>query len=132
MGRDPLGWIGETEPATPPEKRGEAAVVGMAPRPVAEELEVGEMATAEKPKFLSYEVMTARLRSDQIDFLSALERQIMRSRDQKGERITKNSLLRAAVDLLEAMGVDLQGVGSEDELRERVLGGDRDAPEGRR
>lgn len=115
MGRDPLGWIGGSE--TPPqidEPGSEDVLLETAQ-------EVGERGDAEGPKFLSYEVMTARLRSDQVDFLNALERRVMRSREQKGERITKNSLLRAAVDLLETMDLDLRGIGSEEELRARIL-----------
>ena len=117
MGRDPLGWIGESERVTvTPET------------PVVAEAEVAENRTDDIPKFLSYEVMTARLRSDQVDFLSSLERQIMRSRRHKGERITKNSLLRAAVDLLAILPLDVDEIGSEEELRKRVLAASRREP----
>lgn len=96
--------------------------------PVVAEAEVAENRTDDIPKFLSYEVMTARLRSDQVDFLSSLERQIMRSRRHKGERITKNSLLRAAVDLLAILPLDVDEIGSEEELRKRVLAASRREP----
>jgi hypothetical protein len=120
MGRDPLGWIGESD---------EVAVASEEEAPVsAVKPEVGERGTEEGPKFLSYEVMTARLRSDQVDMLSALERQIMRGRRRKGERITKNSLLRAAVDVLATLQFDVRGIGSEEELRERVLAARRAEP----
>jgi hypothetical protein len=66
--------------------------------------------------------MTARLRSDQVDFLNALERRIMRSRQRKGERITKNSLLRAAVDVLQSLDFEVRDIESEEELVERLLG----------
>ncbi len=118
MGRDPLGWIGAAETvATANDREREESP----PAEPARRDEVGERPGGDGPKFLSYEVMTARLRSDQVDFLNALERRIMRSRDQKGERITKNSLLRAAVDLLETISLDLQEIASEEELRARVL-----------
>lgn len=123
MGRDPLGWIGETESVT--EASAEPGAVASV---TAVQAGVGESGTAEGPKFLSYDVMTARLRSDQVDMLSALERQIMRARRRKGERITKNSLLRAAVDVLAELQFDVRGIGSEDELRQRVLAARRTEP----
>jgi hypothetical protein len=41
-----------------------------------------------------------RLRPDQLDALTALARRLNRERKGKGERITENTLIRWAVDLL--------------------------------
>lgn len=123
MGRDPLGWIGEAESVTEASAEQEAVAPVTTVQPG-----VGESGTEEAPKFLSYEVVTARLRSDQVDMLSELERQIRRARRRKGERITKNSLLRAAVDVLAKLQFDVRGIGSEEELRERVLAARKTEP----
>ena len=113
-----MGWIGGTaetmEGGRVPGNRATVAEAGGE--------EVGEREQGEVPKFLTCEVMTARLRSDQVDFLNALERRIMRSRERKGERITKNSLLRAAVDVLQSLDFEVRDIESEEELVERLLG----------
>jgi hypothetical protein len=122
MGKDPLGWIGEVAETTEGGRLSSPRVAGRAGLVEADVEEVGERGQAEVPKFLTCEVMTARLRSDQVDFLNALERRIMRSRGRKGERITKNSLLRAAVDVLRSLDFEVRDIESEEELVERLLG----------
>ncbi|MEM4670664.1 MAG: hypothetical protein QW650_09135, partial [Thermofilum sp.] len=52
------------------------------------------------PPYLTYVRKECRLRPDQLDALTALARRLNRERRGKGERITENTLIRWAVDLL--------------------------------
>lgn len=52
------------------------------------------------PHWSEYERLEARLRDNQVAKLDVLTRQLNKRRGGAGERITKNSLLRVAVDLL--------------------------------
>ncbi|PRY28585.1 hypothetical protein, partial [Umezawaea tangerina] len=61
-----------------------------------------------------------RFRPDQIDALNRLSRQVMADRQAKGERITPNTLVRLAVDLLLAHADDLRG-DTEDQLRASLI-----------
>lgn len=60
------------------------------------------------PKYLTYVRKECRLRPDQLDALTALARKLNRER-KGGERITENTLIRWAVDLLlnQASHIDL-------------------------
>ncbi len=83
------------------------------------------------PKFETFRVkLTARLNDQQLEFLSGLERQIMRSRSahNRSERITKNSIIRAAINALMEAELDTHEIGSELELEHRVLSALRNAP----
>ena len=60
-----------------------------------------------------------RLRADQLDELARLRRALNRQRGGEGERITENTLIRVAVDLLLTQAGRLRGA-TEDELRESV------------
>jgi hypothetical protein len=55
------------------------------------------------PPYLSYVRKECRLRPDQLDTLTALARRLNRER-RGGERITENTLLRLAADLLLSLG----------------------------
>lgn len=79
-----------------------------------------EVKKSEVPKFKTLEVLTVRLRGDQRDYLDKLSRAITRSREGTGERITKNTLIRVAVDALRMMKIDASNIRSEDELLARV------------
>ena len=59
-----------------------------------------------------------------MDFLSALEREIMKKRTGKNkkERITKNSLIRTALEVLKIIDFDRSEISDEKKLIERVLG----------
>ena len=77
------------EAPTPEEKPGEAPPAQASPpeeRPL--------------PPYLTYVRKECRLRPDQLDALTALARRLNRERKGKGERITENTLIRWAVDLL--------------------------------
>lgn len=67
------------------------------------------------PKYLTLVRKEARLREEQIDALTALARKLNRKR-QGGERLTENTLIRVAVDLLLSHGGELQGT-TEEEIR---------------
>jgi len=71
------------------------------------------------PKFARLTRKEARVREDQYAALSALARTLMRRRKVKDERITENTLIRIAIDLLLAHQDTLRGA-TEDELRESV------------
>src|SRR5664280_2212633 len=70
-----------------------------------------------------------RIRVEQADELARLTRRINRSRRGAGERITDNTLIRVAVDLLLERSAHIAGT-TEDELRESLTstGGDVNRP----
>lgn len=75
------------------------------------------------PKFKTYEVkLSILLRQDQLDHLTNLEWQIMRNRSSanKKERITKNSILRAYIDVLSNLEIDTSEIPDEKELFKRL------------
>lgn len=71
-------------------------------RDVRGRLEVQSAGETERdlPKFARLTRKEARVREDQYRALSALARRLMRRRQAKGERITENTLIRVAIDLL--------------------------------
>jgi hypothetical protein len=114
MGKDPLSWIGEgagTRRAKP--ARAEAPEVEEAPSDVQSQ-------SAQVPKFMTLVPVTARLSEPQVEWLDTVERRIMRSRRRKRERITKNTLLRAAVEVMMALKCDYSEIADEAELVARV------------
>lgn len=72
------------------------------------------------PRYLALVRTEARMREDQAADLAALRRRVMAARTSKQERITENTLLRVAIDLLLAHGDELTG-NTEDELRRSVV-----------
>ena len=75
-------------------------------------------------KFARLTRKDARVRPDQDAALSALAKALMRRRPTKTERITENTLIRVAIDLLLAHADELRG-STEDELRNSVTSGVR-------
>lgn len=67
-----------------------------------------------------YDRLEARLREDQVVQLDALVRRLNKQRSGPGERITKNTLLRVATDLLLAQGDAVTGE-TEAEIRASVI-----------
>jgi len=61
----------------------------------------------------------ARLRPDQFNRLSSITRTLNRARAGKGERITENTLIRVAIDLLLQRETELDG-DTEAALRQSV------------
>jgi len=78
------------EDSAPKEERAEEAPPAQASPPGERPL----------PPYLTYVRKECRLRPDQLDALTALARRLNRERKGKGERITENTLIRWAVDLL--------------------------------
>jgi hypothetical protein len=88
----------------------QTAVVRKPPRPEPDAR--GEQA----PRYLQLVRKESRLRMDQIDALAVLTRQLGRRRTRRGgERLTDNTLIRVAVDLLLERAGQLSG-NTEDEL----------------
>ncbi|GAA4687395.1 hypothetical protein [Frondihabitans cladoniiphilus] len=71
-------------------------------------------------KWLSFERKETRQRPDQIEWIEAKRKDLNAMRGGEGERLTDNTLIRVALDLLMQRGDDLTGT-TEDELR-RSLG----------
>lgn len=78
-----------------------------------------ELQSLEVAKYLKLERKEARLRQNQIDALTDLNRSLNRKRSKKGERLTDNTLIRVAVDLLLSKANQIQG-DTEEELRKSV------------
>lgn len=74
-----------------------------------------EPEVSEVPKYLQLERKEVRLRLDQLDELTSLVRRLNRARKGRGERLTENTLIRVAIDLLLKNADQLQGF-TEDEL----------------
>lgn len=92
------------------------------PKPTAIS-EVKKSPTSEVPKFKTFEVkLSILLREDQLDFLEKFVRNIMISRDSsnKRERITKNTVIRACIDTLKDLDVDINNIPDEETLIQRV------------
>jgi len=71
------------------------------------------------PKWQRLERKELRLRADQLDELARIRRTLNRQREGEGERITENTLIRVAVDILLGRAGELRGT-TEDELRKSV------------
>jgi hypothetical protein len=74
---------------------------------------------SQTPKWQRLERKELRLRADQLDELARLRRVLNRQRGGEGERITENTLIRVAVDMLLGRVDRLRGI-TEDELRKSV------------
>ncbi len=72
------------------------------------------------PRYLELDRKELRIRGDQADDLTALTRRLNRARKSEGERITDNTLIRVAIDLLMRDRGKIQGA-TEAELLESVL-----------
>jgi hypothetical protein len=95
---------------------------GPAPRRVARgPRDAGTAGVTESqiPKWQRLERKELRLRADQLDELARIRRTLNRQRGGEGERITENTLIRVAVDMLLGRAGKLRGT-TEDELRKSV------------
>jgi hypothetical protein len=103
--------VGDTRPQPP-----------AAPARVTESVtpEVPDSVSLEVPRYLTMVRKEARVRADQADALAALRRRLSRTRTERSETLTDNSLIRIAVDLLLSHSDQLHG-NTEDELRESVI-----------
>lgn len=121
LDEEPAKETGAAQPttetrATPQAKTDTTAPVGKKPKgsPVPEEAPI-----AQEPLYLRLERKEARLREDQIADLSAHARRLNRAKAGGGERITENTLIRVAIDLLLTQMSYVQG-RDEAELRNSV------------
>ena len=80
---------------------------------------VTDSVSTEVPKYLTLVRKEARLHSSQLDKLTSLTRSLNRQRKGSGERITENTLIRVAIDLLLERGDELKGT-TERELKKSV------------
>lgn len=92
-----------------------------APQPAAADKPKATRAEPSKPLYLQLARKEARLREDQLEALSVQAKRLQRAKGTAaGERITDNTLIRVAVDLLITRFDDLAGV-TEEELRNSVI-----------
>ncbi|GLZ43505.1 hypothetical protein [Actinokineospora sp. NBRC 105648] len=112
--KNPGTKIPPPPPLTP---RVEDLNVGKEPAPTAGRPRAG---SEDQPRYQQMIRGESRLRPDQVTDLAALRREVARNRRNNGERITDNTLLRLAVDLLIANAHKLVG-DTEDELRVSLL-----------
>ena len=82
------------------------------------------------PKYKTFDVLTLRISSEDFEFLQKLEREIMKSRSKENrkERITKNSIMRAMLACLKNVKFDREDIPDENELRVRMMRGLKDLP----
>lgn len=107
LGVDPLSWIKQTKEDFE----------------TNQEEEKNKTKKSEVPKFETYDVrLTLRLNEDQLDFLSGLEREVMKNRSSKNkkERITKNSIIRAMLENLKYLDFDKKEIPDEKTLQNRI------------
>jgi hypothetical protein len=104
----------EAAPAAAPEKP-EPRRVAPGPR----EAGTAGVTESQVPKWQRLERKELRLRADQLDELARIRRTLNRQRGGEGERITENTLIRVAVDMLLGRAGKLRGT-TEDELRKSV------------
>ena len=71
------------------------------------------------PKYQTLDRKETRLRADQLEALNTVTKGLNRKRRGKGERLTDNTLIRVAVDLLLSRTDELQGI-TEEELRQSL------------
>ena len=121
LGADPLSWIKPTVQVDDKETLKENELdTSMSGTASAETVQTSK--NSRVPKFQTYEIkLTLRLGEDQLEFLSKLEREIMKKRSpaNRKERITKNSILRAMINAARNLDIDTCEIGDETELVNR-------------
>ena len=107
LGVDPLSWIKQSK------------LLDLE----AGEKKPGALPDAVSPKYQSYDVkLTIRISEQQLSYLSNLEREIMKSRskENKKERITKNSIIRVMISVLSDLEFDHSEIPDEEFLFKRM------------
>lgn len=88
--------------------------------PVSNKTETQEFVRASKqPKFKTFDIkLSILLRHDQLEWLSSIERKVMKNRSSKNkkERITKNTIIRACLDLIKELDFDVREIADEAEF----------------
>jgi hypothetical protein len=124
LGADPLSWIKPTIQIDKEPLKEDELDTGIGRTTSAEMVQTSQ--SAKVPKFQTYEIkLTLRLGEDQLEFLSKLEREIMKKRSSanRKERITKNSILRAIINAAKHLNIDTNEIGDEAELIDRFKRG---------
>jgi hypothetical protein len=122
LGVDPLSWIRPTIDIDEEPQKAEDSLTSNTEK--ISSSEISQKEDKKVPKFQTYEVkLTLRLKEDQLEFLSRLEREIMKNRSSvnRRERITKNSIIRAMIDTFGNLSINISEIGSEDELVKRLI-----------
>ena len=90
--------------------------------PKSETSQVPNSRNSQVPKYERMEPWTARVRPGQAEFLQRLAKEIMANREHRQERITKNTVLRAWLTVLEDVhrDLDLTEIPNEGELADRL------------
>jgi len=90
------------------------------PTPVSNKAAIQEFVKPSKqPKFKTFDIkLSILLRQDQLDWLSLIERKTMKNRSSrnKKERITKNTIIRACLDLIKELDFDVREISDEAEF----------------
>jgi len=116
-GNRPDLLIGGDNPPKPAQaKAAPAPAVRVAPVKAAS----APKAKGSKAKYAQLTRIDVRLRDDQVDFLTNLELKLRR-RDSREERITKASIVRAIIDVLPHLDLDLNGAVDEESLRVQIF-----------
>ena len=89
------------------------------PVPKIQSIELTESDSSILPKYKTLDRKETRLRADQLEALNTVTKGLNRKRRGKGERLTDNTLIRVAVDLLLSRADELQGM-TEEELRQSL------------
>ena len=120
------GDIAVAGPAAPPvEKAAPAASPTVAAAPAAPVSVLaappadGPQDVRSVPRWLTYERKETRIRPDQLEWVEAQRKELNQRRQGAGERLTDNTLIRVALDLLIKHQGELQGV-TEDQLRQSL------------
>lgn len=90
--------------------------------PIQQEVKLAKpskQAAPKTPAYLALQRKETRLREEQIDALTAAARELNRAKSAGGERITENTLIRVAVDLLLSNSAALTG-SNENEILNSV------------
>jgi hypothetical protein len=74
-------------------------------------------ADGSKPKWKQLQHKPVRLWPEQLGELTRIARTLTREKGGRGERITENTLIRVAIDLILSREDDLNGTTTEDEIR---------------
>jgi len=115
---EPAAAAATDRPASAPPARARQAPGPRPPRRARATSTAG-VTDSQTPKWQRLERKELRLRADQLDELARLRRVLNRQRGGEGERITENTLIRVAVDMLLGQADRLRGI-TEDELRKSV------------
>lgn len=105
----PQPALEQVEPRTPKPSKTATRPRSSAAKPVSESV----------PPYLRFERKEARLRTDQLTDLTLRARQLNKSKNTDADRITDNTLIRIAVDLLLSRANELAG-GDEATLRKSL------------